>query len=175
MNHEWCRKHAENARMRFKNHIRRALTCSWLKQKKLSTVMTWWYCPIFFDFADLKLTKKEFPESTHQCLGVSDRHSSKKRPPNLGKPTCNSHELPERSESPKMGIPTSCLQSKIQSPIPALKPFFRLVRKGQKLLPAVWGDSSSQMLKLFFLGKKTFQTCSIICLIKFVITEKKTP
>lgn len=146
-------------------------------QKKLSTVMTWWYCPKFFDFADLNKLQNKIPESSHpemkptSFLGISDRHSSKKRPQTLANPHAT-HMSSPRGLSPKNGNPHVLLAIQIQSPIPALKPFcFRLVRKGKSCFRRSEGKLFTNA-EVIFIWKKTFQKCSIICLMKFVITEK---
>lgn len=72
----------------------------------------------------------------------------------------------------KMGIPTSCLQSKSNLPSLRWSLFcFRLVRKGKSCFRRSEGKLFTNA-EVIFIWKKTFQKCSIICLMKFVITEK---
>ena len=80
----------------------------------------------------------------------------KKRPQTLANPHAT-HMSSPRGLSPKMGIPTSCLQSKSNLPSLRWSLFcFRLVRKGQKLLPAVWGEALHKCWSYFYLKKKNF-------------------
>lgn len=77
-----------------------------------------------------------------------------KTPPNLGKPTCNSHELPQRSESQKWESPRlACNPNPISHP--CVEAFFVFGWFGkEKAEAAVWGEALHKCWSCFYLKKK---------------------